>query len=178
MSSCRTQVVRPQFAEVLCAWEKDGKTNERYCTAGSPRGCVTGCVRTSGPDWARGAEWCPLPDDCRSAVDCREHWCPFRPRHLKQMLERHVRTKGDYGVRRYWCGVGTCRYNEVVLDSGAWERALPHTVEAVFVPSGARPQDVARAKDLLASFQQAFHPHAVPLLMLDLSSPQAPFSAM
>ena len=175
-------VVRPSEAVLLCAWERDGKTSHRVCGATSAPGCVPGCVQTSGPAWARGAAttWCTLPDTCPDAAACAPYsWCPFRPQNLRQMLERHSRTQGAYGEYRPWCA-GECRYNEVVLDAAAWEASLPALVEAIFVPAGAPPGDVQRARQLWAQFRRTYGQRVgdVPLLRFDPSRRRAQFTPL
>ena len=64
-------------------------------------------------------------------------------------------------------------YNEVVLDTAAWVKALPYTLEAIFFYKG---NDDGTARALHRRFADAF-PHAsTPLLSLDMSNAQRPFA--
>ena len=129
--------------------------------AGATR-LLCGCGRDCGAICKRaiGGSCSGAADDCTSC--CRgpsDYWCDgcgFKGPSLANLFER-LAASSDY--------------NEMVLDTEYWRNHLPQAVEA-FVGTGPKARDAHRA--FLSEYGLA--EADVPLLQLDLSNWEAPFS--
>lgn len=73
--------------------------------------------------------------------------CPWPPSRLKQMLESHEERVATCGGKACCtcCSYPACvLYNEIVIQSAAWDAAMPEAVEAIAVPTHAN-EDAWRA---------------------------------
>ena len=98
--------------------------------------------------------------------------CWWPPTKILQMMEQNERLHDRTG----YCNEDDCDYNEIVLRADYWRSRLPKIIEAIFFPihkAGER-----RARNVHAAFLRAFGLTAidVPLLRLDLSHLNTPFS--
>lgn len=163
-------VLRPGPTEVLCAYSDDGGTQHANCKPpGVSERCVPGCTHVRGwcdPEHPVIAGWCR----------CSIGWCqgrpqPWRPEHLDVMMAQFA----EHGHPYQAAGGYQSGYNEVIVDAAAWQRRLPHTVEAFFFVEGGGDERAMR--EAHAQFLDAFGLEAsqVPLLRMRPWSWDEPF---
>ena len=141
-------IVNPFLASVLCSYSSDGSTMNKMCDPpGVTEACVPGC-----PTGHLDAEWCRRRDDETGSL------CGWQPTQTDQMLMQQSER-----------GQVSAPYNELVLDAGAWEDALPQTVSAVFYPVFAREDQKQRARAVHLGFlrRYALTRYTLPLLEYD-----------
>jgi hypothetical protein len=174
---------RLDSAAILCAFAGDGNTMDRTChdVNTMDRTCVPGCITPTSSHEGQ-TSWC---DELQHPWSPHPR-CPWRPSDLDKML--YQQTQDIEAGRRaheqalHLCGQPDCKYNEVVLDAGAWQESLPHAIEAVLMPARASPEVAARTRDvysqLLRTFGGAFGgitDRVPPLLIYDMSVAIDPF---
>lgn len=149
-------IVRPNTAELLCGWSADGGTNARQCAPLYVSDtCVPGCYGTG----INGAPvWCE--DRENPGNDCP--WKPDDFSLLKTKIVSHAAEGPD-------------NYNELVFDAKSWSEHVADTIEAFFVTSTTDAAfTITQRQMYLEEYQKA--PEDVPLLSLDLSNFEAPFT--
>ena len=166
--------MRPTLAQVRCCYARDGHSTTKE------RGC--------GPKWCSSAGMQPWVGEENGMFAT----CAWRADQLANMMEEQARFAPRQEVHRrlgfsrlpgdlaniQWDPEWLRSYNEVVLDSAAWQAALPQIIEAVFVLEGSSDEDQQRAVDARMRFLREFDVRSddVPLLTYDPHR-SPPFSA-
>ena len=112
------------------------------------------------------------PDGCGTSFCSPERgredsWCdglPHRAEDLENMMRGHEKRGGSY--------------NEVIVDTRALQDHLPSSVEALFYVAGSSMATEAFVRQAYDKFTRRYglEAEAFPLLVLDPSSPSAPFA--
>jgi len=136
--------------EVRCAYASDGNSQGR----------ANGCNGFYADNGGRPA-WCSSEEQWTMQARLGPK-CAWRAEQLQKMLEQHERWK--------------LGYNEIVLDGGAYMKALPSVIEAVII----RPNfygGPSRAHEIFYSdYVTHFAAVSAPLLFFDPANWTAPFS--
>ena len=148
-------------SRMSCGYPKDGQTTGLQCrTPGGDKGCKPGCARNV------------------CGVNGRRWNCHWPASQLKELMELQDSESGTWGHREYSHDV----YNEIILDTHRrpWAMDLPSAIDAIFVQVSASAEEKYQAIQIHGSFLAAYlnHPEAtaVPLLLFDKTSVDAPFS--
>lgn len=153
-------VIKPDDNLLLCSYAADGGTRGKICWNAPPpnqRGaCVPGCLGQQGfnEGWCNGVGggWCAGK--------------PFKPSDLGKMLAFHRKDR--------------THYNEIIIDAYLYAWGLPSTVEAFFMlrspACGVRCRDTARRSYQLFIKKFPAAAASTPMLALDLSNAEQPFT--
>lgn len=139
---------------LLCGWAADGGTEARNCDSlhGSDT-CVPGC-------WKQDEKWCE--DMPNPGADCP--WQPDDFSKLKEQIKNHASSHSSSA------------YNELVFDDRSWSSNMPDTIEAFFVTSSTTDKDftINQWQSFLKQYGKSSDD--VPLLSLDTSNFDTPFT--
>ena len=164
-------VVRAEESKPLCLFGCDGATRNHNCPS-HPATCVPGC---GNPPW-----WCErerplLANDCRCGLEaCSGHVSAWRPSDVAFVMDAHEKHGPKY---KFEPGFHT-GYNEVVIESEAWEAHLPQVVQAFFFVDGG--SDEPSIREMHARFLQEYGltGRDCPLLRLDRGRWDEPFQVV
>jgi hypothetical protein len=147
--------------KLLCAYGGDGGSRSKVCrTTGF--GCVPGCSESGKTGWCDPHAQIASTGWCNGAA--------WHPQDVGTLVAAYSNV-----------GVGI---NELILDSGTWETALPATVEAVFYPKSCAYPREQRALECQGAARKThrefLHKYdltaeQVPLLVLDVGNWEEPF---
>mmetsp|Transcript_146835 Transcript_146835/g.271110 ORF Transcript_146835/g.271110 Transcript_146835/m.271110 type:complete len:346 (-) Transcript_146835:59-1096(-) len=158
-------------------------------TQHATQGCVSGCVGV----WQNAGrvarnKWCGR--NTTSPVDMPWPPCAWAPLDLEALMAHqearvaeHLKQCGaDCPCRIRCCILPGCSfYNELILDSSKFSKALPAAIEAIYFVAGtaARSREHAKAgEDVAKAAQQLFtqqFKQQIPILRVMNFSSQAPF---
>ena len=164
-------VVRAEESKPLCLFGCDGATRNHNCPS-HPATCVPGC---GNPPWWCDRERPLLANDCRCGLEaCSGHISAWRPSDVAFVMEAHEEHGPKY---KFEPGYHT-GYNEVVVESDAWEAHLPRVVQAFFFVDGG--SDEASIRDMHARFldEYGLTGRDCPLLRMDRGRWDAPFEVV
>lgn len=112
---------------------------------------------------------------CRSTGE--ELWwkCGWKANQLKSMLTMHARL---HAKSEFVIGGKMVTYNEVIIDTGAYFRGLPHSILAFLCTASASDEQRKAARKAHSSFLSKYSAAkgSTPLLVYDPSKSSQPFS--